>query len=322
MKPDKNYINGIIFSAHKNLISRDKMLRIADTASAEEAFSAVKEHGYQVAELGAGDYQTALFYEEQKLLDFIRGCDFGEDIKAFCLAKNDFFNAECAVRGRHAPSMARARRPDGQFSYDEIAEGLKNDDSALGKAIKQAVSAAENLFAEKEPGGGEITTVFMRAYYRYALKKITDRRMKNVLRFDIDAKNISIALRSAQPAALKENGFEGGRLKLSDVEELCALSPSRADLKFAFTPEYDYIRAAMDEAAAGKPMKAFEKAADDYALQCFDDIRYDTRGKTPLLMYYLYKTAEIKNLRTIMSLKLIACPPDEIKSRLRKGYVG
>ena len=135
--------------------------------------------------------------------------------------------------------MARARRPDGQFSYDEIAEGLKNDDSALGKAIKQAVSAAENLFAEKEPGGGEITTVFMRAYYRYALKKITDRRMKNVLRFDIDAKNISIALRSAQPAVLKENGFEGGRLKLSDVEELCALSPSRADLKFAFTPEYD-----------------------------------------------------------------------------------
>lgn len=61
MKPDRNYINGIIFSAHKNLISRDKMLRIADTASAEEAFSAVKEHGYQVAELGAGDYQTALF---------------------------------------------------------------------------------------------------------------------------------------------------------------------------------------------------------------------------------------------------------------------
>ena len=46
MKTDINYINGIIFSAHKNLMTRDKLNRMADAADAAEAFAVMKEQGY------------------------------------------------------------------------------------------------------------------------------------------------------------------------------------------------------------------------------------------------------------------------------------
>ena len=104
--------------------------------------------------------------------------------------------------------------------------------------------------------------------------------------------------------------------------ELCGGDRRAAELKFAYTDGYAYIRTALEERSAGKPMTAFEKAADDYALESMDDVRYAAHGKIPAVLYYLYKTAEIKNLRTIMALKLISCPAEEIKRRLRKGYVG
>ena len=64
MKTDINYINGIIFSAHKNLMTRDKLNRMADAADAAEAFAVMKEQGYDGADT-ARDYAAALLKEEQ-----------------------------------------------------------------------------------------------------------------------------------------------------------------------------------------------------------------------------------------------------------------
>ena len=148
------------------------------------------------------------------------------------------------------------------------------------------------------------------------------KRLKDVVRFEIDAKNCSVMLRCRDVAEAEKMLIPGGELTLSQLKVLALRDRRAAELEFAYTERYDYIRVAVDETLKGKPMRAFEKAADDYALNRFDEVRYEFQNKIPVLLYYLYKSAEIKNVRTIMSLKLINCPPDEIKSRLRKGYVG
>ena len=321
MKTDINYINGIIFSAHKNLMTRDKLNRMADAVDAAEAFAVMKEQGYDGADT-ARDYATALLKEEQKLLDFIRECGFGEEIEAFCLAKNDFFNAECECRARHIDGMKPVYRPDGKITERRRGFGIKSGQSALEKALSRTAERADALFDGATPSGSDVTTVFLRGYYEYALKIIRSSRLKKIIRFEIDAKNISVALRCASSAEFYKACIPGGNIAPEDVAELCGGDRRAAELKFAYTDGYAYIRTALEERSAGKPMTAFEKAADDYALESMDDVRYAAHGKFTAVLYYLYKTAEIKNLRTIMALKLISCPAEEIKRRLRKGYVG
>ena len=76
------------------------------------------------------------------------------------------------------------------------------------------------------------------------------------------------------------------------------------------------------ERAEKTPFINFERSADGFALGELKKKKYDTEGATPFMLYCLYKRAEIKNVRIIMTGKRAKAQADEIKRRLRVGYDG
>ena len=84
----------------------------------------------------------------------------------------------------------------------------------------------------------------------------------------------------------------------------------------------DFAFAAIDAAAEGKPLSAFEKLSDDALLLHFKKKRYDMSGCIPFMLYCYYKRAELTNLRIIMVGLINKLDRSEIQERLREAYEG
>ena len=320
-KSDLGYLNGLIASMYKTLIPRDKLLRFTE-AEPEEIFRALKEQGYAGEADSARDYQVLLENEKEKLARFISDGGFGKQVEAYCLLKNDYHNLECTVRERYMGDLGNVFVPCGRFSLEQLKIAVLGRKTDITDGMKKAAEKACALYESGNASGSAISTIFISNYYAELVKLVKDKRLRDAVKFDIDAKNCSVAMRSGDFAQAKTMFIPGGTLSEEELEVLCSRDEHAITLRFAYTPRYDYIRIAAEESLRGEPMRAFEKAADDYALSGMDDVRYVSDGIIPIIMYYLYKNAEIKNVRTIMSLRLMGAAPDEIKQRLRKGYVG
>lgn len=320
-KSDIGYYNGLVASAYKTLIPRDKMLRLVEL-DPDEILRTLKEYGYTGDEQSPKEYQALIEREKQKLLRFVADGEFGSQADAFCLLKSDYHNAECILRERFSGDLGNVYGPIGKCSLEQLKSAVLDRNSDVTDGIKKSMKHGAELYASGRASGSAITTLFMRNYYAELLHYVKSPRLRKIIRFEIDAKNCSVALRSNTFAVATSMILGGGTLTDDDLEVLYRRDEHEITLRFAYTPLYDYIRTAFEEKASGKPMLAFERAADDYALNVMDDVRYETSGITPIIMYYLYKTAEMKNIRTIMSLRLNGASAEEITARLRKGYVG
>lgn len=320
-KCDLGYYNGLIASAYKTLIPRDKLLRLADSG-AEEIVRSLKEQGYSGDENRPNDYNAMLEAEREKLLAFVREGNFGREVNAFCLLKNDYHNAECVVRERYMGDLGNVYVPVGLYPVEKLKISVLGRKTDITPGMQAAIEQASAAYENNTASGSEISTIFARNYYSELIKSLKNKRLKKIARFDVDAKNCAVALRSRDFKQAESMLLPGGTLTKQDLEVLLGRDERAINLRFAYTPLYDYVRIAVEETLAGKPMRAFEKAADEYALAVMDDVRYESQGITPIIMYYLYKNAEIKNVRAILSLKTNGLGADEIALRLRSGYVG
>ena len=65
---------------------------------------------------------------------------------------------------------------------------------------------------------------------------------------------------------------------------------------------------------------AFEKWSDDEKIRILEALKYKSLGPDPLIAFYLYKEAEIKNIRIILAAKQSDLPVHAVKDRLRRLY--
>ena len=157
--------------------------------------------------------------------------------------------------------------------------------------------------------------------YARLLKKCGG-ELKTFIKNEIDAANISTAFRSKTKETAEKLFIGGGNLKKEDILFIFSSDNDKIDKKFAFTPYKEMISVALFERAEKTPFINFERSADGFALGELKKKKYDTEGATPFMLYCLYKRAEIKNVRIIMTGKRAKAQADEIKRRLRVGYDG
>lgn len=65
----------------------------------------------------------------------------------------------------------------------------------------------------------------------------------------------------------------------------------------------------------------FERHFEDRILSSLEPIRFEALGANPLIAFFLFKEAEIKNIRLILAGKLAQSSGEEIRRRLRRIYV-
>ena len=189
---DTVFVNGIIKSREKYLVSKESFLRMAEAASAEDAFKILREYpfGGESAEgLTFVDYEKLISAEKDLFSDFLK--EYADDKVYTCLlAKNDFHNAECVLRIKRAFADESILLPEGVVSVERLKEGKDIPDYLL-KPMKEA----EKLFDDGRATGIKVSLIFIKAYYAFMLKNVKNKDWKEILKYEIDAKNIGVALR-------------------------------------------------------------------------------------------------------------------------------
>ncbi|MDY2901800.1 MAG: V-type ATPase subunit [Candidatus Borkfalkiaceae bacterium] len=335
-KRDMTFLNGIIKSLEKELLAPATLMRIIDEPDYKSAFRALKEQGFgRNAVADDADSEAILQAETLALDDFAREFSPGDEYSEFCLAGIDFYNAERLLRSEHIKGFGFVQTRTGLIGdvaaaletcekntkYGKAGQSGGKDKNALPYELVSAYAEGKALFESGKASGAEISSIFIRARYARLLKKCGG-QLNAFLKNEIDCKNISTALRAKTQDEIDKLFIGGGSLKKEDIDFIFSQDADKTEKRFAFTPFADVIATAEKEKAAGLPLVRFEAEADGFALKELKKKKYETEGATPFVLYYLYKSAEIKNVRIILTGKRAGASAEDIKRRLRTGYDG
>lgn len=335
-KRDMTFLNGIIKSLEKELLTPATLMRIIDEPDYKSAFRALKEQGFgKNAATDEADSEAILQAETLALDDFAREFSPGDEYSEFCLSGIDFYNAERFLRSGYIRSFgfvqtrtgligdvaAALKTGEKNAEYGKAGQSGGKDKNALLQELVSAYAEGKALFESGKASGAEISSIFIKARYARLLKKCGG-QLNAFLKNEIDCKNISTALRAKTQDEIDKLFIGGGNLKKEDVDFVFSQDADKTEKRFAFTPFAEVIELAEKEKAAGTPLIGFEAAADGFALKELKKKKYETEGATPFVLYYLYKSAEIKNVRIILTGKRAGASAEDIKRRLRTGYDG
>ena len=322
MIKDINFINGIIKSREKYLLSYDDFCRMAES-TADEAIGILRERGFggDISEdVSAEDYEKLIFAEWDKYVAFLREYAPSKDFFTLVCAKNDFFNAECALRqkalGIEEEDMFL---PFGSVDTESLKKAAAGEYDRIPDHLAAPMKAAAELFDREEATGAKTGTLFLRAYYAFMLKRVKNKLWKESIAFEIDVKNVSTALRSKNSKVAEEYYFEGGAIKRSALALLADKNEKKALDKFVRTPYYELVKIGL-EGVGSSSMAEFEKLADDLPTEKIKEKRFETEGVFPSLVYWSYVTNALKNARLVMAMLLVGADKEEIKKRLRECY--
>lgn len=320
---DMTFSNGIIKSLEKDLLTPSALMRIIDEPDYKTAVSALKEQGFGKGVSAEGDEERLFIAETLALDDFAREFSPSGEYSEFCLSTIDFYNAESYLRSEYIKIYEYAPVRTGLIA--DIPSFLNQEAKKKGKcANEELVSAYEEgkkLFESGKTTGAEISSVFLNARYKRLLKKCGG-DLKKYLKNEIDCKNVSTALRAKTEDDVEKLFLNGGNLKKEDVLFIFSADGEKIEKKFAFTPLSELLGVAIKEKSASLPLIGFETKAEGFALGELKKKKYETEGATPFLLYYLYKSAEITNVRIILGGKRAKCSAEEIKRRIETGYDG
>ena len=317
---DLVFVNGIVKSREKTLIPYDKFVQMADSSTADEAMKILSEYGFGESGFSADEYDKLAESERRKFGEFLAEYCPYPSFYADIVAKDDFFNAECAVRQKYLGTPDDIFSSDGAFGISALKAALGGGKTDVPEYLVAPMREAEKLFEDGKATGAAVGTIFLRAYYGYMLKTVKSRDWREIIICEIDAKNLSVALRSSDKNAAAATYIGGGRVTRSVLDLLVAREDRKAFDKLARTPYYDLVKLGASERAAGEPLVEFEREAENFAMKKLKEKRFESEGITPLLLYSYYKINEIKNVRLVMAMKVCGADKDSIKRRLRDCY--
>lgn len=323
-KPDIVFVNGLIKSMEKNLISAEKFARITETETAEEVIKTLRESGFGgEEEYAPQDYERMIAADRAKFLSFLRKyCPKESIIKAY-FAQRDFHNAECALRGKYVAVSQSAFLEEGEVSLPALLKAVETGDySQIPAYLSAPMKKGEELFVEQTATGIAIGTLFRRAYYEYLLKVVRGKEQKRFLQHEIDAKNLSVAFRSQTVIQAESMYVAGGKISQADLNLVVEGDSAKITRRFLFGEYADLIALGLEARAEQKPMVEFERYVEDFALKKLKERRFETEGFVPLLLFVQYKENEWKNVRIAIVGKLNGVEGDAVRKRLRECYNG
>lgn len=312
MARDKTYVNAICRSREAALIGSDKMSRLLDSDLAD-CLRLLGEWGWQVDE---EDYRATVACERKRLVDFVRDFAPTEEVERWVMAGYDFFNAEIAVRASFLEGLEGAYLPEGDVKIEELAKAVAGEKCDVPAPIKEVIAKGMEAYREDKATGAKTSTLFANAYYAYLLSFVRTRVLKRLIQAEIDGKNLSVAIRTEGEPLL----LEGGTLTKEDLRWIMVADRSKVERKYAYAPLGDLIRKALAAKEGKEALVAFEKDASSWGLKSLESKRYESEGILPFVLYYLYKSAEIDNVRVLLAGKRAGADRDNIKARFKVGY--
>ncbi len=324
---DYMYISARIRCLENRLLTRERMERMLDARTNEEAVKILSECGYQELEpLTAENLERSLAEAREETFQELAEASPNPQLVDVFRVKYDYHNAKAIIKCAATNQDPRHLLIDaGRVSAGTLLDAFRQGDlSALPQALAGAMEQAqERLLATGDPQKCDFS--LDEGYYgelsRLAAEAKSD-FLSGYVALMIDTANLKSAVRVMRLGKnedfLKSVLVSGGRVSPAAIVEAYGQDGKLTELFTGHLQESAQLGAAI---LKGGRQTAFEKACDNALNNYLRESRMIPFGDGVLVAYAAARENEITAARIILTGRLGGVPTSAIRERLRDAYV-
>lgn len=310
------------------LMTTDRLTRLLESSSAQDAMQILREYGYGGTAQDA-TAQQMVDAELKQAYDYVRDVTPNPYATGVLLLKGDCHNIKSILKAMLFKREAEPYLRDyGTIDPQKLCDSVQDNDlSLLPKNMRAA--ANDNLLdielehAQVQKIECTLDAACFADMYDYAQKSGEEVAVTFVNMY-ADLQNLLMLLRvrraQSQEYSLERALLPGGTVKKETFIQ--ALESGENDL-LAFLGMRQYQRflgSALDTFQKGGTFGLIERLCDDALLILLRDLRYHRDGVAPLLGYLLAKEREAQAVRLVIAAKMNNVPANVTQERLRELY--
>ena len=322
------YPCAVIRGNELTLLSGADLNRVADAGSIQAAMTILHEcDGKELA--NPRDFEAVLAVEQSRVADLVLGVIPERDELAFLQFPVDYHNAKVILKAEAlGTDPADYLLEVGRVEGGELAVMVKERNFLFTPPVLRdaVLDTVEAYGKSRDPQ--EIDILLDRACYKEMLKEAEaayNEFVTGYVKLLIDILNVQTFVRVKQigkPAEFLAKVFlEGGRVDLSTLMELYGETYQQIGERLDLYGFGEVVGRGAAEAAAGGSYALMEKLCDNLKVRYAKGAQFVTAGIEPIAAFYLAKEMELKNLRMVLTGKLVGIPEETLKERLREAYV-
>lgn len=311
----------------RSLLTRERMERMLEAQTNEEAVKVLVECGYpELPVVDVDSVNAALAEVRDRVFDDLYSFAPDPAMVDVFKVKYDYHNLKAILKSEAMGlSPERLLVDCGRVPPRELMERLQTGSTFGGPEAlyRAAAEAREVLNTSRDPQRSDF--VLDRAYFQEMaqLAKATGSAfLEGYVRLLVDAANLKSLVRVLRMRKtdefLRAVLFEGGSVSVASV--LSCMNGVQLDAVYGMTP----FRAAAEAgqaAVAGGGLTEFEKACDNALMDYVAGSKYVAFGEQPVIGYLVAKENELTAVRIIMTGRLAGLNTEIIRERLREAYV-
>ncbi len=324
---DYIFLSTRIKAMERGLLSRERMERMLDAPTTEEAVKVLTECGYaEMNAITADELERVLADQQQRMMaDLSSGAPDKNIVDVFKL-RYDYHNAKVLVKAEALDlEEDRLLLGGGRYDREELAADFRREDMhRCSDTFRRGVARAREILGSTgDPQQADF--ILDRTYFEEmsAIAADTDSQfLRDYVALLIDVANLRSCVRASRldkgPDFLGQVLVNGGSVsvrnltmargeELGNLFRLGALSAAAAE-------------GAAKSAPGSGPLTDFERLCDDALMVFLSDGRRVSFGAEPILGYLYAREAETTAIRTIVSGRMAGLDSATIRQRLRRTY--
>ena len=325
---DYLYITAYLRAREASLLSAERISRMLDAKTNEDAAKVLEECGYgDVVGIDAAALEKKLSERRDSVMQDLARLSPSKEIVDVFRVKYDYHNAKVLIKAEAAgtdgaPLLSEAGRVLPERMADAfLRDELKGLPTMLGDAVREAKDV---LARTDDPRLADF--VLDKAYYKEFIRLAEESGSDFLVTYgklSVDSANLRTAVRAARMskdgAFLKNVIAEGGSVSRERLVSALSSGTQLAGL-YAGTPLYQAAQAG-DEAVEGGRLTGFEKLCDDALSSYLASAKLTSFSEKSVIAYICAVETEISTVRIIMTGRMAGLAPEVIRERLRDPYV-
>ena len=328
---DYQYPCAVIRGNELTLLSTADMHKVAEAGTIQAAMTFLHDFGYGDGKelTNPRDFEVALAEEQKRVLELVLSVVPEKEELEFLQFAADYHNAKVILKAEAlgiSPESYFVR--GGRLEGGELAVMVKERNFLFTPVrLRDAIlETFESYAATKDPQ--EIDILLDKACYAEMLdgaKAEDNDFVVGYVKLLMDILNVQTFVRIKQvgkPVSFLEKVFlEGGNIDFSTMKELYGEAYGQISEKLDLYGFGEVIGRGAVEAAEKGSFALMEKLCDDLKIRYAQKAKYVTAGIEPIAAFYIAKEIELKNLRMVLTGKLVGIAEETLKERLRETYV-
>ncbi len=324
---DYIFLSTRIKAMERGLLSKERIERMLDAPTTEEAAKVLTECGYsEMTEITGSELERILAEQQKKVMaDLSNGAPDKNIVDIFKL-RYDYHNAKVLVKAEALGiEQDQLLLGGGRYDAETLAADYRREDmSGYTDFFRRGISRArEVLGATGDPQQADF--ILDRAYFEEmsAMANSTDSKfLRDYVALSIDVANLRSCVRASRldkgTDFLNQVLVSGGSVSVRN------LSVARGEELGNLFRLGSLSEAAAEGAAKSAPgsgsLTDFERLCDNALMDFLSDGRRVPFGVEPIAGYLFAREAETTAIRTIISGRMAGLDGNTIRQRLRRTY--